>query len=182
MTTYSENLALNKTYISSSNQETAQNSFDGDTSTYWTTSSRGQAVAGQEWIGVDFGDPQEIKKISLLQSDPVAIQDVTVEASNDAISWESVVPLQFNMSLLSEPQQFEIGTSVSRRYWRIRPKSSPSTMASGIVSPIDEWWIVKELQMFSIVPEEPAGPLPGANNPENWIKVRLDNITVNYQK
>jgi len=108
------NLALNKTGTSSSQYSSsysAAKAVDGSTSTYWRSSS-----SGTQWLRVDLGAAQSIKRFVINWNGSYYARSYRVETSSDGTNWTS----QFSQSSSSTGDRtITLTSAVSARYVRV---------------------------------------------------------------
>jgi len=112
VTTTLQNVALNKTVVTSSQEHdgtSGANAVDGDSNTRWSSEH-----SDYQWIYVDLGSSLEVSSIELLWETAMA-SDYTIDVSDDAQNWTEVEWVTNNQDQINSFDNF----ATQARYVRI---------------------------------------------------------------
>lgn len=116
------------------------NAFDNNENTWWGSYQIGSNIAGQAYIGQNFGSTQTIKVLELIQnnSPESSVTSVKVQYSANGTTWTDAQT--FN-GLGSGYNLLNLTTAITAQYVRVLANSS---------IPNETWgWAVSELKMYS---------------------------------
>ena len=129
--------------IASSQADPATQAFIGGTEQQWSSVEMGPDVFGNAWIGQNFGEARDIRKITIEQRLVAsAITSVKVQYSDNLPTWLDVGVFAITKDSAVNTLTFSAGT---HRYWRLLANASNA----------GDRWQVQRIRMFA-----PADTVP----------------------
>ncbi len=131
--------------IASSEVDPAYEGSMGGTESKWSSAEIGAGVSGVAWIGQDFKEAREIRKITIEQfNSSSAVSSVKVQRSDDGTAWTDTGTYSITPNPTLNTLTFSDG---SHRFWRVLANSSA-------INPDDRWQVMR-IRMFA-----PASTVP----------------------
>ena len=130
--------------IASSVVDPASEAFGGGTEQRWSGAEIGSVppgVSGIAWLGQDFGEARDIRKITVeQQTSSSAVSSVKVQYSDNGTAWTDAGTFAISADSSLNTLEFSAG---AHRFWRLLANSNPT-------NPNDRWQVMR-MRMFAPV-------------------------------
>lgn len=153
------------------------NAFDGNEATYWESNETANNVIGA-FIGVKLSTPRQVKKVRIRQVQLKGVSHINIESSQDGITWDVEISNKF-LPNYGQGVYDEINISNGKiaPYWRIK---SLSETEDNTKWQIHEIQLLEDDKITDIQNVFESNLEAEKSDPKNWVKSKIDNLTVTY--